>query len=251
MNDRVVFLSDAHLGAERPAAEREREGRLIAWLDALPGRAGELVIVGDLFDFWFEYRNAIPRRLFPTLAALQRLTAAGVQVRYLPGNHDFWLGRFFDDELGVRTESNPLVLERQGRRIWIHHGDGLLRGDLGYRVLRRVVRHPWSVGLYQLLHPDLGLPLAHAVSGWSRHSRAERPLDEERLWRGIAMPAFAQGCDAVVLGHFHQPLQVRRDQRDLIVLGDWMRHFTWAELCGGRLSLEWANGEAGSVGAAG
>jgi len=241
VNDRVVFLSDAHLGASADADERDREQRLIAWLDALPGRAGELVIVGDLFDFWFEYRSAIPRRLFPTLAALGRLTAAGVTVRYLPGNHDFWLGRFFDEQLGVRTESNPLVIERQGRRVWLHHGDGLLSGDLGYRVLRRVIRHPGSIALYQLLHPDLGLPLARAVSQWSRRSRAERPLDQARLWNTVGEPRFREGCDAVVIGHFHQTLHLHRDAHDLIVLGDWMRHFTWAELSGGRLTLECAN----------
>ena len=247
----VVFLSDAHLGAAPRAAEAPREQRLHEWLAALPARAGELVIVGDLFDFWFEYRSAIPRRHFPTLAALQRLVESGVRVRYLPGNHDFWLGRFFDEELGIETEPGPITLERQGRRIWVHHGDALLGGDLGYRVLRGVLRHPASIALYQLLHPDFGLPLARAVSHWSRTSREERPLDEDRLWTGIAEPRFREGFDAVVIGHFHHPLHRRRDGHELIVLGDWMRHFTWAELRGGQLTLEYADHATHRVGAAG
>ncbi len=234
----VVFVSDAHLGAASAAAERERETRLHRFFESLPERASELVVVGDLFDFWFEYRTAIPRRHFATLAALGRVREQGVRVHYLPGNHDFWLGRFFHDELGIETHEGPLALERQGRRLWVHHGDGLLGGDLGYRVLKRVIRHPASVALYQLLHPDLGIPLAHRVSHWSRRSRPDRPLDVARLWRQIGTPAFDAGYDGVIIGHFHDAMHKREAGRDLIVLGDWMKHFTWAELENGRLTLE-------------
>lgn len=234
----VVFVSDAHLGADPRPLEREREAALHRFLESLPGRASELVVVGDLFDFWFEYRTAIPRRHFATLAALARLREQGLPIHYLPGNHDFWLGRFFEDELGIRTHEGPLRLERQGRRIWVHHGDGLVGGDLGYRMLKKVIRHPVSIALYGLLHPDLGIPLARRVSQWSRHSRPDREPDLDRLWREVALPRFEQGFDAVVIGHFHEALHRREQGREFVVLGDWMRHFTWAELSGGRLTLE-------------
>ena len=233
----VVFLSDAHLGAEAPEREAAREARLHAFLDALPGRASSLVIVGDLFDFWFEYRTAIPRRLFRTLARLDRLRDAGVDLQYLNGNHDFWLGPFLSKTLGIRTTDQPVTIEQQGRRIWVHHGDGLVGGDLGYRMLRRVIRSPISIGLYQLLHPDLGIPFAGLVSRWSRDSRPHGPLRPERLWREIAEPRFAEGYDAVVIGHFHHAYERRENGREFFVLGDWMEHFTYAELTGGVISL--------------
>lgn len=233
----VVFLSDAHLGAESREREASREARLHSFLGALPGRASSLVIVGDLFDFWFEYRTAIPRRAFTTLAALQRLREAGIDIQYLNGNHDFWLGAFMRETLGIRTTDQPVVVEQQGRRLWVHHGDGLVGGDLGYRVLKKVIRSPLSIGLYQWLHPDFGIPLAHAVSRWSRRSRGHGPLRAERLWREIAEPRFAEGFDGVLVGHFHHVHEQRENGREFFVLGDWIDHFTYAELEEGKLSL--------------
>lgn len=238
MSDAVYFISDAHLGAEPPAAEAGRAARLHRFLDTLPGRASRLVIVGDLFDFWFEYRSAIPRRGFETLAALRRLRDAGVAVDYLNGNHDFWLGPFLSETLGVRTVDGALTIERDGRRLWVHHGDGLVGGDLGYRVLKRVIRHPWSIRAYGLLHPDLGIPLARAVSHWSRDARPDGPFDGERLWREAALPRFAQGFDAVLIGHFHHAWEKREGGREFFLLGDWMTRFTYARLEGGRIALE-------------
>jgi UDP-2,3-diacylglucosamine hydrolase len=233
----VFFLSDAHLGAEPRDREAARERRLHDFLTSLHGRAAALYVVGDLFDFWFEYRTAIPRRHFDTLAALRALVQSGVEVTYLNGNHDFWLGPFLSEELGVRTRNDALTLELQGRRIWVHHGDGLVGGDLGYKVLKRVIRHPASIAMYRWLHPDLGIPLAHWVSHLSRRARDEPLPDVDRLWREIAEPRFAEGFDAVMIGHFHHPVVRRDGGRSLFVLGDWMRHFSYVRLEGGELEL--------------
>jgi len=233
----VFFLSDAHLGAEPAAEEAPREARLHEFLTSLRGRASELYVVGDLFDFWFEYRTAIPRRHFATLAALADLKRSGVAIHYLNGNHDFWLGPFLSDELGLTVHGGAVELERQGRRLWIHHGDGLIGGDLGYRGLKKVVRHPASVRLYQLLHPDLGFPLAHFFSHLSRGSRDRRVLDGDRLWREIAEPRFQQGFDTVMIGHFHHVYERRDEGKTLVVLGDWIEHFSYAVLENGDLSL--------------
>jgi UDP-2,3-diacylglucosamine hydrolase len=234
----AYFFSDAHLGTDSPQVEAPRERRLHEFLKALPGRATSLYIVGDLFDFWFEYRTAIPRRPFETLCALRRVRAAGIEVTYLAGNHDFWLGRFLHDELGIRTASGPLALELQGRRVWLHHGDGLARGDLGYRVLKKVLRNPLSIALYGLLHPDLGIPLAGWVSRLSRRSREGRRIDPEWLRHQIADPRFAEGHDAVVIGHFHDVVEHRENGREFFVLGDWIDRFTYLVLEGGRFRLE-------------
>ena len=234
----IYFLSDAHLGAESREREAGRERRLHDFLTSLPGHASALFIVGDLFDFWFEYRTAIPRRHFATLVALRRLREAGVAITYLNGNHDFWLGPFLRDELGLETRNDAAALELQGHRIWLHHGDGLVGGDLGYRMLKKVLRSPASVALYRLLHPDLGIPLAHQVSRWSRHSRADRPLDGDRLWREVAAPRFREGFDTVMIGHFHHAFERRDGERTFFLLGDWMETFTYVVLRDGAFTLE-------------
>jgi UDP-2,3-diacylglucosamine hydrolase len=160
-----------------------------------------------------------------------------VRVTCLNGNHDFWLGRFLSDELGVQTVAGPLALERDGRRIWLHHGDGLIGGDLGYKALRAVVRHPWSIAAYRWIHPDVGLPLARHVSRLSRGSRERRTLDGERLFREIAQPRFAEGYDTVMIGHFHHVYERREGDRCFFVLGDWMERFSYVELKDGQLTM--------------
>jgi UDP-2,3-diacylglucosamine hydrolase len=239
----AFFISDAHLGADHTGNAAAAERRLHDFLNWLPGRARSLHIVGDLFDFWFEYRTAIPRDHFRTLAALARLRDAGTEVTLLNGNHDFYLGPFLRDTLGLRTHDGPLPLTIQGRRIWLHHGDGLLGGDVGYKVLKKVVRHPASIAAYRLLHPDLGLPLAHAVSRWSRSSRPDRPIEGERMWREIAEPRFAEGFDTVMIGHFHQTYEQREGRNAFFVLGDWMEHFSGVVLEGGEFRMmRWPEG---------
>jgi UDP-2,3-diacylglucosamine hydrolase len=234
----VFFMSDAHLGVDSAEQEGARTARLHDFLNSLPGRASSLYIVGDLFDFWFEYRTAIPRRYFSTLAVLQGLRATGLDIAYLNGNHDFWLGHFFRDTLGIRTIDGAAIVEAQGRRLWLHHGDGLLGGDLGYRLLRGALRSRAGIALYGCLHPDLGMPLAHVVSLWSRHSRGDRPLRPERLWREIAEPRFREGFDAVLIGHFHHAYERREPNREFFLLGDWIDHFTYAQLTDGKLELK-------------
>ncbi|MFI5371631.1 MAG: UDP-2,3-diacylglucosamine diphosphatase, partial [Candidatus Eisenbacteria bacterium] len=234
----VYFIADAHLGAEPEEREAPRRRRLHEFLTSLRGRASALYIVGDLFDFWFEWRTALPRRHFETLAVLREVRRAGIEVHYLNGNHDFWLGPFLSRELGLVTHDGAVTLETQGHRIWMHHGDGLVGGDLGYRVLKRVVRSRAAVGLYRVLHPDLGWGLAHRVSRWSRHSREDRPPDTDRLWREIAEPRFADGFDTVMVGHFHQVVERRDGPHTLFVLGDWIDFFTAVRLENGVFTLE-------------
>jgi len=234
----AFFVSDAHLGAEPKEREAAREALLHQFLDSLPGRAGSLYVVGDLFDFWFEYGTCIPRRHFHTLCALDRVRRAGIPITYLGGNHDFWLGPFLERELGIVVHHGPLTLETQGRKLWIHHGDGLIGGDLGYRILKKVLRHPLSISLYRLVHPDLGIPFAAWVSKQSRVSRDARQLDAGLLLREIAQPRFDEGYDGVMIGHFHHALEHREGSRDFVVLGDWIERFTFAVLHEGVLSLE-------------
>ena len=245
----AYFVCDAHLGADPREREADREASLHEFFASLPGRASALYVIGDLFDFWFEYRNAIPARPFRTLAALRGVVRAGVPVIYLNGNHDFWLGTFLEREVGVRAHYGALALELQGRRIWLHHGDGLIGGDLGYRILKRVLSSPVNIALYQLIHPDLGIPFARRVSRMSRRAREGRPLEAERLWREIAVPRFAEGYDAVLVGHFHHLVERREGGHEFFVLGDWITRCSYAVLENGRFRLEtWPGPASGARG---
>jgi UDP-2,3-diacylglucosamine hydrolase len=246
--DRVLFMADCHLGAGSSAEDRAREARVLSFLDAEAPGARALYVLGDLFDFWFEYRHAVPRDHFRVLNALARLVAGGIPVTFLGGNHDFWVGSFLESEIGCRVSHGPIEVVEQGRRIFLAHGDGLARGDRGYLFLRAVLRHPLAIAGYRWLHPDLGIPLARTVSRLSRTHRDESRFDAEWLRARVAVPRFAAGADAVLLGHFHHPTHLVRDGRDFIVLGDWVKSNTFALLAGGRFSLlRWCGDRAEPV----
>jgi UDP-2,3-diacylglucosamine hydrolase len=241
----VYFVGDAHIGTAGEAVEADKESRLLALLDEIDARAAALVLVGDLFDFWFEYRHAIPSRGFAVLARLKRLVDLGLPVDFLGGNHDWWAGRFFEERLGFRAHSEPVDIECQGRRLFVAHGDGLAPGDNGYRVLRKIFRNPLAIAAYRWLHPDFGIPLATRSSHTSRRYTETQPVVGARLWQSIAAPQFARGRDAVLIGHFHRPIHVRSDGHDFIVNGDWMGHWSYSVLEGGQLSLRtWPGGTA-------
>ncbi len=239
----VFFLSDAHIGTGSADAERDKEEKLLAFFDEAERSAAALVILGDLFDFWFEYRQAIPSRGFRVLARLEQLVRSGLPVDFLGGNHDFWVGGFLRNQLGIATHLHPIDVECQGRRLFLAHGDGIAPGDLGYRVLRKVFRNRLSIALYRLLHPDLGIPLATSSSNASRRMTDTIPVIAGKLWEGIAAPQFDRGRDAVLIGHFHHPIHIREEGRDFIVNGDWFRTWSYSVLEDGILTLRlWGGG---------
>lgn len=232
----VYWISDAHLGsAPEPLARQET---LVRFLARIRGRAARLFILGDLFDFWFEYRRAVPSGHFRTLHALAALIDAGTPITYLGGNHDFWCGPYLEREVGLTVLPRPGSVELQGRRVFLAHGDGLGPGDTGYRLLKALLRNPVAIALYRTIHPDLGIALAQRVSAVSRRHTKTREFYLRRMARHIAAPQYARGHDAVVLGHVHDPLHLRDAHgRDLLVLGDWIEAFTYAQLVGGVFTL--------------
>jgi UDP-2,3-diacylglucosamine hydrolase len=232
----IYWISDAHLGsAPNPL---EREARLVRFLNQLRGQTEQLYIVGDLFDFWFEYRHAVPRGGFRALHAIAGLVDSGTHVSYLGGNHDFWCGTYLAREVGLDVRPSPITVEHQGRRIFLAHGDGLGPGDTGYRMLKAVLRNPAAIALYRWLHPDLGIPLAHRVSAVSRvHTKGRDPY-LMRMSRHVASPQYAQGHDVVLVGHVHDPMHLRDDAgREFLVIGDWIDAFSFVRLAAGRFSL--------------
>ena len=232
MSEKPVYVvSDIHLGAV--PAETERAFR--RFLDHAAAHAAALLINGDLFDFWFEYRHVVLREHFRVVAKLADVVEAGVKVWFVGGNHDAWAGSFLRDDVGIEVLHGPVELELAGRRALVAHGDGVGRGDIKYRALKAVIRHPISIGAFRRLHPDFGRRIAHRASSTEHkaegndggaRSRAAyiRQWAEERI---RADP----GLKLVLAGHAHT---VERSEvepgRFYVNSGDWLDAWTYVVL---------------------
>lgn len=164
----AYFISDLHLGARYRGLDPGREALVLRFLEEKASTGSHLFILGDLFEFWMEYARFVPKEHFRILAALEMLSRSRVEVHYLSGNHDFNLGAFFRDQLGLVVHSDEIRMELQGKRLLMLHGDGLAPSDWKYRIMKKVLRHPMSNRCFRLLHPDFGMGLALAASKASR-----------------------------------------------------------------------------------
>ena len=237
-----LVMSDAHLGA----APSERERETVAFLDYARRTAGSVVINGDLFDFWFEWRTVIPRRAFRVLAALGDLKDAGTEVLWIAGNHDCWGGEVLREDIGLDYHVGPWVGEAAGWRTRIEHGDGLrLVEDRKYRALRRVLRHPASIVAFRWLHPDLGSRLA---TGSSEASRGiHRARDGGAGLRQVAFAALAADpeLDLVLFGHSHVRALERAPGGGVYAnAGSWLEAPTYLVLTPERVELRRWTGSA-------
>ena len=233
----AFFIADAHLGQGSPESNRERERDLLAFFDHVGAAGASLFVNGDLFDFWFEYGHAIPKRFVRVLLALESLKRHGVPVIYVGGNHDFWIGDYIRREIGIPFHDEPIPLSIQGRKLLLAHGDGLGPGDGGYRLLKGVLRARLSRFLFRWVHPDIGIPIASGTSHTSRRHAPRRARTDEELETTLGGPFFAAGHDAVILGHYHRPLHRSTPGRDFIILGDWIHGRSVVRLEEGRFTL--------------
>lgn len=228
----TLVLSDAHYGA----APGPHERAFLLFLDGLADRTSDLVINGDLFDFWFEYGSVVLRRHFDVLARLRALVDSGVRIRLVSGNHDFWGGSFLRDEIGIELLEGPAPAILGGRRAILAHGDGLGPGDLGYKALKRVIRSRVARFGFRWLHPDLSAHLVRGVSRTeSRHGGTPDAgsLARARVLREWAAERLASDpeIELVALAHCHVPeLREVGDGRIYVNSGDWVQHCTWAEI---------------------
>lgn len=240
----VFFISDVHLGLGDRQAERQKEDRLLAFLQEILPQTEELCILGDLFDFWFEYATVIPKGFHRTLTAIQAFTDRGIPVHYIAGNHDFWMNDFFQKELGVRLYLDPCELILGGKRVFLHHGDGLAPRDVGYRLIKPILRNRLAIRLYRLLHPDIGVRIARGSSRTSRTYTANKDYGEEEGLLEFATKKVAEGADLVVMGHRHRPHIEQIGKGTYINLGDWITYHTYAVLDGGTATLKiWNAGQ--------
>lgn len=235
----TLVVSDAHLGA----APREHEEAFRAFLSGVGDRTRDLVINGDLFDFWFEYGTVIPRRHFSVLRILRSLVESGVRIRLVAGNHDFWGGSFLTDEIGLEILDGPVRTQLGGRQAILAHGDGLGSGDLGYKALKRVIRGRPARAAFRWLHPDLSAGIIRAVS--RTESRHGRTPDDESLKRSARLHEWtrvqfetAPDVEVAALAHCHVP-EIRQilPGRFYVNSGDWVQHCSWAEFTTDRVRV--------------
>jgi UDP-2,3-diacylglucosamine hydrolase len=232
MERSTVVVSDAHLGA----APRENEAALLKFLGRIPDLAPDLLINGDLFDFWFEYDTVVLSRHFKVLRVLSDLVDAGIRIRMLGGNHDSWGGAFLEHEIGIELLEGPIIVDLGGRRAYVAHGDGLGGGDWSYRVLKAVIRSRLARAAFRQIHPDWSARLIRLVS--RTESRHGSPSDPSSEMRAGSLRTFAESLlssdpalDLVVFGHCHRPelLEVEPG-RYYLNSGDWLHHCTWARI---------------------
>lgn len=232
MERSTIVISDAHLGA----APSEYEAALLQFLAGVPDLSSDLLINGDLFDFWFEYGTVVLSRHFQVLRVLADLVDAGTRIRLVGGNHDSWGGRFLSDEVGIELLDGPVRTRVGGRRALVAHGDGLGGGDWGYRALKSVIRSRPARSAFRQVHPDWAARLIRMVSRTeSRHGRPDDPSSGRRSDQLRTLATEILGSepeiDLVVFGHCHQPelLEVAPG-RHYLNSGDWLHHCTWAEV---------------------
>lgn len=235
----IYFFSDAHLGASNKELENIKSEKLFSLLDLIQSDGQKLFILGDLFDFWFEYKHAIPKEHLKVVFRLAALIEQGIEVHYISGNHDFWLGDFLSREGGLIIHRDHYETTEDNRRLFMIHGDGLSPGDWKYRILRRILRNKVNIWLYQKIPCDIGIPLAKYVSRSSAlHSEGSinRFVKDYEIY---AQEKLKGGYDAVLIGHTHYPQKIEYNNGIYINTGDMINNFSYCRLKDGELTLEY------------
>lgn len=225
----LFVISDAHLGSDSEDQERIKSDRLHKFWRYVEAQQGDLVILGDLFDFWFEYRYAIPRQHFDHITALKRLIDSGSRVWYVAGNHDFWAGPFMEEQLGITFCPDELELSCCGRPVVFAHSDGWQPSEHAYRMLKRLLRSRWAIALFRLISPDIGYPVARFVSG---SSRGKHHVDAGIIsaYAPIVRRRLKDGASSLITAHLHTMVHMVWPEGEWLVTGDWIFHFSFARI---------------------
>ncbi|WP_417885457.1 UDP-2,3-diacylglucosamine diphosphatase [Zunongwangia sp.] len=246
---KIYFSSDNHLGAPTKEASKVREAIFIKWLDEIKEDAMAIFLLGDLFDFWFEYKHVVPKGFVRVLGKLAEIRDSGIPVYFFIGNHDLWMENYFEEELNIPTFRKPQEFEFNQKTFLIGHGDGLGPGDYGYKRMKKVFTNPFSKWLYRWLHPDIGVPLAQYFSVKNKLISG----DDDAKFLGENNEWLVQYCkrkletkhyDYFLFGHRHLPMEIKlKEDSKYINTGDWINHYTYAEFDGTDLYLKKLNKE--------
>lgn len=222
MNKRYLFISDQHLGLQSKEIEDKKERLLVKFLKFAEENCDEIFIVGDLFDYWFEYRRVYQKGYYRTLTALKDISEKGIKIHYFIGNHDFLHLDFFSGELAAEVHEEPIEIYLNEKRFFIGHGDGLVKNDVGYRILKKVTRNKIIQKMYSLLHPDLGIALASRISKSSREYTKQKNYGEIDGMLEAAKQKIDNGFDFVIFGHSHERANISYKRGFYINLGSWI-----------------------------
>lgn len=241
---KIYFVSDVHLGAPAFKDNHERELLLAKWLDDINDDVAELYLMGDIFDFWWEYKKVVPRGFTRILGRIANLTDRGIPVYFFPGNHDLWVFDYLPSELGVTVQRNPIIKELGGKKFFLAHGDGLDAGDVGYNRLKKIFTNKHLQWWFSRLHPNFALYIAHNWSGSSRTGKLKKKEEEFNV-NNDGMYKFAlsflkqESVDYFIFGHRHHMLNHQINEKTrFVLLGDWIKNFSYGVFDGETFELK-------------
>ncbi len=235
----LYIFSDAHLGAHSEAKESEKLSKIGQLCQLVKEDGDRLVILGDLFDFWFEYKHTAPKEHYQVLFLLSELVKQGIQIDYVSGNHDFWLDDFFETQMKIKLHRDEFETDYGGKRIHFIHGDGLAADDWAYRISKRIFRNRFNIWLYRKLPPDFAFALAKKVSGNSRERSSKRENKFLSDYQNYAAGKLKDNFDVVVIGHLHMPSYEKSEHGLYINSGDFIEHFSYVKVTDDKISLEY------------
>lgn len=249
----IYFISDAHLGLHPAGKSLEREKLLVQWLDEIKDKAAELYLLGDIFDFWHEYKHVVPKGFIRFLGKLSELYDNGTKLYFFSGNHDIWSYNYLKTELGTEIYHKPLIKELNGLRFFLAHGDGLGPGEFGYKLLKSIFRNKILQFLFARLHPNFALWVGKTWSKNSRYSKgivAEDFAGEKKELQIVFAKQILkkEHFDFFIFGHRHIPFDVQLGDKSRVVnLGDWIYSFTYGILNGSHFELKQYKGKGENI----
>lgn len=232
----IYFASDFHLGSPTYEKSLEREKQIVLWLDSIKNKASEIYLVGDVFDFWFEYKHAIPKGFVRLQGKIAELTDSGIKIHLFKGNHDMWIFDYLPKELGIELHDHTIKRSFFGKKYLIGHGDGLGPGDYKYKFLKKIFRNEVCQWLFARIHPNFGIGLANLSSRKSRAATGKedflfKSIDDERLFHYCKEYLDSEKVDYFVFGHRHLPLDIEvGETARYINLGEWLFEQTFLEI---------------------
>lgn len=241
-NGKIYFASDFHLGLTAGSEPVEREKKIVRWLNEIAHDAGEIYLLGDIFDFWWEYKYVVPRGFTRFLGTIASITDSGIPVHFFTGNHDMWVSDYLSGECGMTIHTGPLTTSFNGKTFHLAHGEGLGSNDAGYKILLSIFRNKPMRRLYSALHPSIGISIGHR---WSLNSRLGKGIkldflgeEKEALIRYSKSILGNNNVDYFIYGHRHLAMTYKLQQGpEIIFLGDWVQNCSFAEWNGKELTL--------------
>ncbi len=241
---KIYFISDFHLGVPNATDSRKREDIIVSWLNSISNDAQILYLMGDVFDYWFEYKEVVPRGYVRLLGKLAELSDAGVELHYFAGNHDMWVFDYLPKEIGLQIHRDPIQKDYNGKKFFLGHGDGLGPGDFGYKCIKKFFSNKLAQWLFARIHPNTGIGLMKFFSRRSRLATGTSDdiyLGDDKEWLMIYSREILkrEHYDYFIFGHRHMPLDKQLNgQSRYINLGEWINHFTYAVFDGQELMLK-------------